>query len=691
MNTEQGLEILKKEGIFWSRLGFFKDPPEFDKEGHNILNEEPEKYFKYHRDMTKAGIKVHTCILASGWKGPGEYDFKTSIEILERLMKENPNTYFLPRIKLNPPVSWQHENPKDLFVYEYGPEKAEEIAALVGSDKHNLMGDGEEGTLLANQSFSSEKWREDAMEYLDKFISITEQSEYSDRIIGYHLGYGRCGETHMWGDDRTLDFGINEKKCFFEYGIKKYGGKDILGEKWQIENVDENNVPIPKKNERYAETNSAEDFFHEGERYTAYRDYNMYRKEVSLETILMFAKFVKEKTNKAVGFFHGYILAEGADRHGHTDLTEVLESPYIDFICAPKSYYRNAEGEPGGYYAPPLSVNLKKLWIDEMDYPHKPGETKAFLNILWREFSKNMSMDTPFWWMDLLGGWYDSKQVQAEVKKLIDIKKAMPQCRESIAEVLLVTDENSSMYTTQNHIFQVKTMQESQAQTALSGMPYDMYRMSDLSGIDLKRYKVIFFLNCFAISDAQRNELYKKISKETVLIFNYAFGIRNEGLSLENVRRSTGFELAPRGERTSIPYFEIVRHDNVVPIYSFRDVIESERNNTGCAFADIPDVDAVAVAKTTRADGGTNIMAAIPALDSNFIRKITEEAGCRIYAPNGTTVYGDSRFLSFFAHDNISAKITAQEKYHDIINGTDVCGEIDLNLKKGDFVFWLKK
>ena len=176
MNTEQGLEILKKEGIFWSRLGFFKDPPEFDKEGHNILNEEPEKYFKYHRDMTKAGIKVHTCILASGWKGPGEYDFKTSIEILERLMKENPNTYFLPRIKLNPPVSWQRENPKDLFVYENGPEKAEEIAALVGSDKHNLMGDGEEGTLLANQSFSSEKWREDAMEYLDKFISITEQS-----------------------------------------------------------------------------------------------------------------------------------------------------------------------------------------------------------------------------------------------------------------------------------------------------------------------------------------------------------------------------------------------------------------------------------------------------------------------------------------------------------------------------------
>ena len=66
MNTKQALEILRKEGIFWSRLGFSIDPPIFDENNNNILNENPEIYFKYHRDMANAGVKVNTCILSSG-------------------------------------------------------------------------------------------------------------------------------------------------------------------------------------------------------------------------------------------------------------------------------------------------------------------------------------------------------------------------------------------------------------------------------------------------------------------------------------------------------------------------------------------------------------------------------------------------------------------------------------------------
>ena len=689
MNTEQGIKILKEEGIFWSRLGFSIDPPEFDENDNNILREDPEKYFKYHRDMTKAGVKVHTCILASGWKGPGEYNFKTSEMILKRLMEENPDTYFLPRIKFNPPTSWLKENPEDVCVYEGGPEKAEEIAALIGTEKYNPIGEGEKGTILGNQSFSSKKWQKDALEYLDKFIDLIEQTEYSERIIGYHLGYGLCGETHVWGE--TMDWGINEKKRFYDFGIKKYGDKEALREKWQVDEVSEENVPIQRLSERQVETNSVEVFFHDGEKYVAYRDYNEYRKEIASETLLKFAEFVKKKTNKVIGFFHGYILNFGLDKHGHTDLSEILDSPYIDFMCAPKSYYRNALGEPGGYYAPPLSINMKKLWIDEMDYPHKKDETDSFIKILWREFAKNMSMGTPFWWMDLLGDWYDSEEVLMTVKELISIKKNMSQERESIAEILLVTDENSSIYTTQNCIFQMKTMQEAQAQVALSGMPYDMYRMSDLKNIDLKRYKVIFFLNCFELNDNECCELYKSISKKTVLIFNYAFGIKNGCVSVDNVKKSTGFSIVARNEETSIPYFEIVNSDDISPIYSFRDVIKSENENEYCSFKDIPDGDAVAVAKLIRNDGGVNIMAAIPALGSKLIREIAEEAGCTVYAPINTTVYGDSRFLSFFAYENISEVLDVKDKYYDCVKNEEISVEITLDLKKGDYVFWVKK
>lgn len=126
MDTKQALNILKKEGIFWSRLGFSVDPPIFDKDNNNILNENPEKYFKYNRDMTEAGVKVHTCILSSGWVDDGKYDFKTPMQILSRLMEENPGTYFVPRIKLNPPVAWQKKHPEDICVYENGPQNTDE-------------------------------------------------------------------------------------------------------------------------------------------------------------------------------------------------------------------------------------------------------------------------------------------------------------------------------------------------------------------------------------------------------------------------------------------------------------------------------------------------------------------------------------------------------------------------------------
>ena len=39
MNTEQVWEILKNEGIFWSRLGFSIDPPRFDDEDNCILHD----------------------------------------------------------------------------------------------------------------------------------------------------------------------------------------------------------------------------------------------------------------------------------------------------------------------------------------------------------------------------------------------------------------------------------------------------------------------------------------------------------------------------------------------------------------------------------------------------------------------------------------------------------------------------
>lgn len=689
MNTKQALGILKKEGIFWSRLGFSVDPPIFDKDHNNILNEDPEVYFKYHRDMTRAGIKVHTCILSSGWMDEDEYDFKTPMAILTRLMEENPEIYFMPRIKLNPPVTWQKTHPEDICVYENGPKNAEEISALIGGEYHNIRGDGEPGTRIANQSLSSENWIKSAKKYLEKFINVIEKSKYADRIIGYHLGYGRCGETHMWGG-MSMDFGINERRSFYKFGLDKYKSKTELEKRWGVQHISADTVPIPTCEEYLKNTNEISEFFHYGDSYTSYIDYNIFRRKVSYDAVCEFAKLVKEQTGKAVGFFHGYILYAGADRHGHTDLEEVLNCPYIDFICAPKSYYRNAPGEPGGYYCPPLSVNRKKLWFDEMDYPNDKNDVESFVKVLWREFAKNLSLNTPFWWMDLLGGWYDNAYIRENISRMLDIKHRIKDIGESCAEILLVTDENSAMFTSQNEVFQTKTMQETQAQAALSGMAYDMYRLCDLNDIPLDKYKVIFFLNCFRITEQEKKLIYGNISRDTTLVFNYAFGIVSDNtLSLNNVAENTGFQLRQLETESKIPYLEILNDDMTV-LYRYHDIKKLEES-ADCRFDDVPSGDNVAAAAITRKDGGKNVMFAVPSFTSELFRKIAEEAGCADIAPVNTTVYADSRFLSIFAHSDLSENINLYGEYYDVIQNRTVADTINVKMKKGDFVFFIKK
>ena len=688
MDTKQALEILKKEGIFWSRLGFSIDPPIFDENNNNILNENSEIYFKYHRDMTNAGVKVHTCILSSGWIDDNKYDFKTPMKILTRLMEENPDIYFMPRIKLNPPILWQKRYPEDICVYENGPRDAEGILSLIGGEKHNIHGDGKQGTVIANQSLSSENWIESAKRYLEKFIDIIEKSKYADRIIGYHLGYGRCGETHMWGG-MSMDFGINERRSFYKFGLDKYKSKTELEKRWGVQNISADTVPIPTCDEYLKNTNEISEFFHYGDQYASYIDYNTFRRKVSYDAVCELAKSVKKQTDKVVGFFHGYILNSGADRHGHTDLEEVLNCPYIDFICAPKSYYRNEMGEPGGYYCPPLSVNRKKLWFDEVDYPNDKNNAADFVKVLWREFAKDISLNTPFWWMDLLGGWYDDAYVRKNISYMLEIKQKLKDDRKTCAEILLVVDENSAMFTSQNETFQTKTMQETQAQVALSGMPYDMYRLCDLNDISLDKYKVIFFINCFKISEQEKEWIHNKVSAKTTLVFNYAFGIMSDVLSLKNVTENTGFILSKIDTESKIPYFEIL-NDDVTVLYRYNDLKKIEET-ANCGFEDISNGDMIAAATITRKDGGKNIMFAVPSFTSELFRKIAEEAGCEDIAPFNTTVYADSRFLSIFAHSDISKSIKLHGEYYDVMQNRTVSDVMHLNMKKGDFVFLIKK
>ena len=195
----------RQEAFFWSRLGFCFDPPMMDSRRKQVIfSRDFDSYRKIHDEFRDAGIKYHTTILSSGWIGANKFDYTLTDEILDALLRDNPDVYYMPRVKLNAPPDWCRENPEDTFVYFRGPRDAEGIRALACTDEQDWFGmkqggypvnggknDFERpdhtnmGSSIALQSFSSEKWRRDASDALRRLMDHIDQTPYKDQIIGY--------------------------------------------------------------------------------------------------------------------------------------------------------------------------------------------------------------------------------------------------------------------------------------------------------------------------------------------------------------------------------------------------------------------------------------------------------------------------------------------------------------------------
>ena len=101
MNKEEVISYIKENPVFWSRLGFCYDPPLKNDKGEPLcFVEDLGRYGRLHREFSDIGVKIHTCILHSGWVGVDEYDYSLTDRVVEEIFKENPDAYFIPRVNL---------------------------------------------------------------------------------------------------------------------------------------------------------------------------------------------------------------------------------------------------------------------------------------------------------------------------------------------------------------------------------------------------------------------------------------------------------------------------------------------------------------------------------------------------------------------------------------------------------------
>lgn len=686
MDDKKTREFLKNNPVFWSRLGFCYDPPMKDADNKPLVfSKNFEKYAKLHRDFSKLGVKIHTSILHSGWVGVNEYDYSLTDKVLESVFHDNNDIYYMPRIKLNVPIEWCRENPEELFVYFEGPREKEEIRSLVGTLKHDYLGAESEngyasvgeykdprpnvGGLISLQSFSSKKWLHDAGEALERLINHIETLGYSDRIIGYHIGFGACGETTLWGraSNRYGDYGITNRREFYKWGLEKYKSQQALESAWEQNNLTGDNILIPSPEKRAGKTDKFDEFVRSSHSDIICIDYDEFMSQVNADAIIYFSKIAK-KTKKLVGSFYGYYLhVENAAYTGHLAIDRLLDSPYIDFLAAPKSYYRCNIANPGGELCDAQSINLKKLWVDELDNrTHLANETverwqskneEETKSIMLREFSKNLSHDSGFWWMDLGGGWYSSDSLREHIKKLVELNARLrPIKHESRSDVLIVTDEKTAMYSRASLDLLRGFAEDFIYETQMSGVLCDMYRINDLESIDLSGYKLVVFAYTLCIDYAQYERIVKKMNTDVTIMFNYAVGIHSEnGFDKMNVQKITGCE------------------------------IEEDKNP--CEY-DFPQIKI----KKKISQNNKRIMNVTPYIKRDEIREIAKRAGCHIYTDEDNTVlFGDNRFLAVFNNDkiNLNVEFPCKKNVYDVVcdvHYKDV-DNITLDMKKVNRAF----
>lgn len=709
---------LRDETFFWSRLGFCYDPPRYDKDNKLIIfSKNYEKYRKVHKDFQNAGIKYHTTILHSGWVDDNTYDYSLTDETLEAVLKDNPDILYMPRVKLNAPPLWCKKHPEDVFLYEKSKNLSlEEISGKCATSEHDYFGfncpdgycvNGGDGAfvddrpnvdgLIGLQSFSSPKWVEDASTALEKLIEHIENGPYSNQIIGYHIAYGQCGETCLWGSWRKReehhrgDFGYTNTKEFIKFGLKKYNTQENLLKKWNVNSLEE--IEVPSVNVRDCKKDSLRDLFYDGKQNLICLDYNEFVSLSNARACEAFCRIVKEKTNgKAAGIFYGYIYTPQSAYMGHCDINAVLQSEYIDFVASPKGYYRNTAGDPGGEQGPSYSINKKKIWLDEIDnWTHldkRPNKAKNLFEtrtLILREAVKNLSLDQGFWWMDLGEGWYDMPEIMGYIKEINNAKNTIKMKKhKSISEILIVVDEISIKSMSASYGLTGGLLYNLQSELRLIGAPVDTLRLADLYEADLSQYKMIVFANTFKIDNTMR-EILKENAKGKTYIWNYAAGIINSEFSLENVKELTGFDIREFAHNyiTEEVGYKIKQYNygsvrEIEIDFPFIEILPSDNSEIISRYPN----QKVLCAKMKK-DEGTSILCALASMMMKDFRKIAIEAGCRMYAPENCTVYADNRILGVFPKEDVQFTLCTGD------NTVDGKGTIDLKIEKNGAEYFI--
>ncbi len=731
----------------------------------------------YLRRLGEAGLKLFYIIADMRWNRPGDPDFTAparqwawfitpdmaidglteTLRNMKFLLENVPDAYIFLRLNVSPSVQWIREHPSEQL--QFSDNQPHPVRLTNASRYENVDG---------MHAMCSELWRQEAsiaiLAYLDEIV----QHEECKRVIGFFLCAGGTSEWYypinlQLTNGAYGDFSEPFRKHYERFLRTRYGTEEHLRAAWQDPDAtfEKPHIPTPAErshvhqadagileHKRVSYSQDKVDFrdeYHDGvflnantNRQTA--DFFDALHEGTADSVVHFAKVLKERfPDLLVGAFYGAYGCTDYFYSGTTTGTQtILDSGYVDFLAAPGVYENR---EPGGTTAQRCvqdSFRLRRqMFVAEDDirtHLTRPAfqreASRVFtaadtVNVMKRDFARNLCEDIQGWWFDMGGDWYDCPELLSLFRRQQEVARfAYSLDRTKQNDIALVYHAGSihcvSQRTNKTVLDKYRT-----SDLARIGAPVDYYFLEDLDRDNMRDYRLYVMLNAYALTDADRQRIAAKARRNhATVLWLYGAGFIDRGadvaMSDENISRTVGMRITHDSE-VHVPYFRLERKGHPMlagascsKLYGFidRDIhgnIRMDQATQGpqylCPrFTKVEDGDDATVLgrfcsdgqvalAAREMDGYTSVWCATPTVQADLLRAIARHAGAHIFLEGEDVLFAGENFVAVHASSDgvkgirLKKRCSPYEVYERKYYSHDV-EEIEVYMEMGETRMW---